>query len=43
MNVKRSLRFFYTTGPCDPDDHYMLPPEDRLVGAQLNRYFRDKL
>ena len=43
MNVKRSLRFFNTTGPCDPDDHYMLPPEDRLVGAQLNRYIRDKL
>ena len=41
--MKRSLRFFNTTGPCHPDDHYMLPPEDRLVGAQLHRYIRDKL
>jgi len=31
---KRDLRFFNTTGPCDPCYHYMLPPEDRLVGAQ---------
>ncbi len=31
-------RFFNTTGPCDPTRHYMLPPEDRLVGAQLSRY-----
>ncbi|MDR1331140.1 MAG: PD-(D/E)XK nuclease domain-containing protein [Tannerella sp.] len=36
-------RFFNTTGPCNPEDHYMLPPEDRLVGAQLHRYIRDKL
>ena len=43
MNIKRSLRFFNTTGPCNPDDHYMLPPEDRLVGAQLHRYISDKL
>ena len=43
MSSKRLLRFFNTTGPCNPDDHYMLPPEDRLVGAQLNRYIRDKL
>ena len=41
--AKRSLRFFNTTGPCNPDDHYMLPPEDRLVGAQLHRYISDKL
>jgi hypothetical protein len=40
---KRSVRFFNTTGPCNPEDHYMLPPEDRLVGAQLHRYIRDKL
>ena len=33
MSTKRPLRFFNTTGPCHPDDHYMLPPEDRLVGA----------
>jgi hypothetical protein len=43
MNTKLSLRFFNTTGPCDPDDHYMLPPEDRLVGAQSHRYISDKL
>jgi len=36
-------RFFNTTGPCNPDDHYMLPPEERLQGAQLHRYIRDKL
>ncbi len=41
--TKRPLRFFNTTGPCNPDDHYMLPPEDRLVGAQLHRYISDKL
>ncbi|MBM4364571.1 MAG: ATP-binding protein [Deltaproteobacteria bacterium] len=23
-------RFFNTTGPCDPERHYMLPPESRL-------------
>ena len=43
MTTKRALRFFNTTGPCNPDDHYMLPPEDRLVGAQLHRYISDKL
>jgi hypothetical protein len=43
MNTKRKLRFFNTTGPCNPDDHYMLPPEERLVGAQLQRYISDEL
>ena len=43
MNTKRKLHFFNTTGPCNPDDHYMLPPKDRLVGAQLHRYINDKL
>jgi hypothetical protein len=42
-NRKRPVRFFNTTGPCNPNDHYMLPPEERLVGAQLHRYIRDKL
>ncbi|MDR1937388.1 MAG: hypothetical protein LBQ73_02675, partial [Tannerellaceae bacterium] len=37
------LHFFNTTGPCNPEDHYMLPPEDRLVGAQLHRYINNKL
>ncbi len=36
-------RFFNTTGPCNPDDHYMLPPEARLVRAQLERYIESKL
>lgn len=40
---KRPVRFFNTTGPCNPWDHYMLPPEERLVGAQLHRYIGDKL
>jgi hypothetical protein len=40
---KRPVRFFNTTGPCYPWDHYMLPPEDRLIGAQLDRYVGDKL
>ncbi|MDR0575213.1 MAG: hypothetical protein LBG96_14550, partial [Tannerella sp.] len=36
-------RFFNTTGPCNPERHYMLPPEDRLKGAQLHRYIKDEL
>jgi len=36
-------RFFNTTGPCIPEDHYMLPPEERLVRAQLDRYIKSKL
>jgi hypothetical protein len=36
-------RFFNTTGPCNPEYHYMLPSEDRLVGAQLHRYIKDQL
>jgi len=40
---KRPVRFFNTTGPCFPWDHYMLPPADRLIGAQLDRYIEDKL
>ncbi|GHV04423.1 hypothetical protein FACS189485_09790 [Spirochaetia bacterium] len=43
IKTKRLVRFFNTTGPCNPEDHYMLPPEERLVGAQLHRYIRDKL
>ncbi|MDR0392373.1 MAG: hypothetical protein LBH59_10735, partial [Planctomycetaceae bacterium] len=37
------LRFFNNTGPCNPEKHYMLPPEDRLVGSQLSRYIEDEL
>jgi len=40
---KRPVRFFNTTGPCFPWDHYMLPPAERLIGAQLDRYIEDKL
>ena len=36
-------RFFNTTGPCNPDKHYILPPEDRLVRAQLDRYIDSEL
>jgi hypothetical protein len=43
MGKKREVRFFNTTGFCNPDDHYMLPPEDRLIGAQLHRYIGDEL
>jgi type II secretory pathway predicted ATPase ExeA len=47
MNInqmqKRPVRFFNTTGPCYPWDHYMLPPADRLIDAQLHRYIGDKL
>jgi len=35
--------FFNTTGPCNPDKHYMLSPDERLVGAQLDRYIRNEL
>ncbi len=41
--TKREVRFFNTTGPCNPEDHYMLDAEERLVGAQLHRYISDKL
>jgi len=36
-------KFFNITGPCNPEDHYMLPPSKRLVGSQLNRYVENKL
>jgi len=40
---KRPVRAFNTTGPCRPWNHYMLPPADRLVGAQLGRYISEEL
>ena len=43
INSNKKIRFFDTTGPCNPEDHYMLPPEERLVNAQLQRYIRDQL
>ena len=42
MNGKK-LHFFNTTGPCNPEKHYMLSPEERLVDAQLSRYISDEL
>ncbi|MEU6730122.1 ATP-binding protein [Nonomuraea wenchangensis] len=36
-------RYFNTTGPCDPQRHYMLPPTQRLPQAreliEMDRYF----
>ncbi|MFG1966232.1 ATP-binding protein [Nonomuraea sp. NPDC049028] len=36
-------KFFNTTGPCDPQRHYMLPPAPRLPEAraliEMDRYF----
>ncbi len=34
-------RFFNTAGPCDPADHYMLPPDRRL--PELRRLIDQKL
>jgi len=36
-------KFFNTTGPCEPDRHYMLPPKERLIGADLKRYLEHQL
>ena len=36
--MENKRHFFNTTGPCNPEDHYMLSPEERLVGGQLSRY-----
>lgn len=36
-------KYFNTTGPCNPEEHYMLSPSARLVGAQLSRYVDQKL
>ena len=36
-------RFFNTTGPCDPERHYFLPPASRLRQSSLDRYIRDEL
>jgi len=36
-------KFFNITGPCNPEDHYMLPAKKRLVGSQLDRYVENKL
>ena len=36
-------RFFNTTGPCNPERHYMLPAHERLVGGNLARYVKNEL
>ncbi|RCK73280.1 MAG: Cell division protein FtsI [Peptidoglycan synthetase] [Candidatus Ozemobacter sibiricus] len=36
-------RFFNTTGPCNPVEHYMLSPKQRLVGAMLDKYLTHNL
>jgi hypothetical protein len=36
-------RYFNTTGPCFPEKHYILPPETRLIRAQLDRYIESEL
>lgn len=36
-------RFFNTTGPCYPEDHYFLPPQSRLRQSNLDRYLHQKL
>jgi len=28
------MRFFNTAGPCNPEDHYMLPATERLPNVQ---------
>jgi len=43
MSVQHKRLFFNTTVPCHPGKHYMIPPEDRLMGAQLDRYIHDEL
>ena len=40
---EKILHFFNTTGPCNPEEHYMLSPEERLVGSQLSRYLKNRL
>jgi len=39
---KRPIRFFNTTGPCFPWDHYMLPPANNRISNKLNKYIKDK-
>lgn len=36
-------RFFNTTGPCYPEDHYFLAPETRLRKSNLERYIHQKM
>ncbi len=36
------MRFFNTTGPCNPTDHYMLPATERLEAFDLDRLLAQK-
>ncbi len=36
------MRFFNTTGPCNPTDHYMLPATERLETFDLDRLLAQK-
>lgn len=36
------MRFFNTTGPCNPTDHYMLPATARLVELDMDRLLAQK-
>ena len=36
------MRFFNTGGPCNPDDHYMLPATQRLEAFDVDRLIRQK-
>ncbi len=36
------MRFFNTTGPCTPADHYMLPATARLDGLDVERLLQQK-
>ena len=36
------MRFFNTTGPIRADDHYCIPPLERLNLAEVRRLIRDK-
>jgi hypothetical protein len=36
------MRFFNTTGPCNPTDHYMLPATARLDVLDIARLLRQK-
>lgn len=37
-----TMRFFNTTGPCNPTDHYMLPATERLEAFDLDRLLAQK-
>lgn len=36
------MRFFNTGGPCNPDDHYMLPATQRLEAFEVNELIQQK-